>query len=76
MNPKFNTYSYDQYVGYSDNRIKSLKKDLSEALLLAQVIENEIIKIQNDCIHTYMFSANGAYEDSYVCSKCGHETWK
>ena len=76
MSQKYNTYSDDPYVGHSNDHIKLLRKEKSEALSRAKELENEITEIQNNCIHTYLYAFKGMYDDNYICSKCGHDTWK
>lgn len=72
MNKKFFNFSTEKYIGCSNENITKLKNDLSQALILVQLIDNNILKIQNDCIHTYMLSE----QNCYICSKCDHVTWK
>jgi|APSaa5957512622_1039677.scaffolds.fasta_scaffold26831_3 hypothetical protein len=72
-----NTYSRDpRFTGYDHKEIKSLKDELRKANSEILRIEEEIEKIQDDCVHNYLFWSMGAYEDFYICDKCGHETWK
>jgi hypothetical protein len=68
------TYSIDtRYEGYDNEKIMSLKSELRSVNHEAMRIEEEIEKIQDDCVHNYLFWSNGGF---YVCDKCGHETWK
>jgi len=70
------TYSYYQYEGHENEKIISLHSELEDNIAERKRIENEIYEIQSKCIHQYMFSSNGMYEDNYICRLCGHESEK
>ena len=46
------------------NKIDELKSEIKKH-------QEEIDKIQEDCIHHFKFWSSGAYDDVYVCAKCG-----
>lgn len=70
------TYSRDQYEGHENEKIISLHSELEDNISERKRIENDIYEIQSKCIHQYMFSSQGMYEDNYVCRLCGHESEK
>ena len=73
---RHSTYSYDKYDGRNNEAIISLINDLNDCKNEQCRIENKIDEIQNNCVHEYMFSSQGMYDDCYTCKKCGHDTWK
>jgi hypothetical protein len=68
------TYSYDEYNGLINNEIIILFDKLNECKIIQNKIEEKIKNIQNNCIHEYMFSSKGMYDDNYICKLCGNES--
>lgn len=70
------TFSDEQFDGISNGFVTFLLNKLDKCEDEQKIIIKEIEQIQDNCDHTYKFLCDGAYDDAYKCSICGHLIFK
>ena len=71
---RFPTYNRnEQFKGYNNPEMHVLEEEYSALKMKLRTIEWKINEIRKNCVHDYLFSSSGMYEDNFVCSKCGME---
>jgi hypothetical protein len=75
MSRKITYNRQTRYVGHENEEIISLMCDLNDVKAEIRRIEGDIEKIQDNCVHQYLLSCKGPYEDLFECKLCGHEIW-
>lgn len=72
---KFPTYNrHEQFKGYDNPEILILEEEYSALEMKLRDVDWKIKEIRKNCVHNYLFSSSGMYEDNFVCSKCGEES--
>lgn len=64
-----------QYEGFITNyAIKKHRETIKFLEVRMKAEQAAIDEIQAACDHIYYFYCSGAYEDTYICIRCGHKT--
>jgi hypothetical protein len=72
---KFPTYNRNvQYTGHDNLEVIALEEEYRTTERKLRGIGSKLNEIRKNCVHTFLFSSSGMYEDNFVCSKCGQET--
>jgi len=71
---KYVTYSREPYEGYVSVEIKAADEKIHEMKKEIKRLEESVYNLRSRCIHEYMFSSMGMYEDNYRCRICGEES--